>query len=82
MRCPYCGGRIFFEIGYVAHGPNMARIRAEDRVYCINCAAHRYMTETRSLGPKGRPKALPLEALAVGKAARAREAAGEENARR
>ncbi len=64
MKCPNCGGRLLFEIGYIHHESGFAAVHSEDRVYCINCAHHRYLTELADTPePKARPSGLPLWVL-------------------
>lgn len=64
MKCPNCGGRLLFEIGYIHHESGFAAVHSEDRVYCLNCAHHRYLTEVVDTPePKARPSGLPLWVL-------------------
>lgn len=76
MRCPHCiTGFLEYQIGYVVYASGMGAVHSEDRVVCINCARHRYLTEQdATTSPKGRRGALPVRVLAVAPAAAVRRA--------
>ena len=66
ILCPreYCGGWLYFEIGYIAFkGGNTSRVNGEDRVVCMLCGRYRYLVEASSGVPKGRPDGLPFEVV-------------------
>lgn len=68
MKCPreHCGGFLEYQAGYIVYGQGMGRIHSEDKIVCLSCGRHRYLTEQETTpSPKGRTEALPVEVLAL-----------------
>ena len=64
MNCPRCTGHLYFEIGFLAYGEHMTRVRSEDRIVCLMCSRYRYLTEqANSTSARRRGDALPIEVL-------------------